>query len=234
MNVITPQIINNMKQLLSRLFAPTVKPKDTSGILAKAYEESHYTSLWQDTGEIMYLFDTIKLSYESEYGEVTYEKLKMEDIEVILQDIENAASPAMRQKVTAEQTAEIRISICGISWQTHNGQIRAKAIPEAAVLRSTSARFDSSQAVFKHADLIANLDRELLFLPNQTNVFRYNEVSVNAFFEQLKAINARFSQDKNNLICLNKANYDAPFSDHEQDTLKMLNVVNELPDKTQN
>ena len=65
-------------------------------------------------------------------------------------------------------------------------------------------------------------------------MFRYNEVSVNAFFEQLKAINARFSQNKDNLICLNKANYDAPFSDHEQDTLKMLNVVNELPDKSQN
>lgn len=223
-----------MKQLLTKLFAPTHKAKDTSNILAKAYEESHYTSLWQDTGEVMYLFDTIKLSFESEVGEVTFEKLKPEDVASILADIEQANSPAMRQKITAEQTAEIRISICGISWQTHNGQIRAKAIPEAAVLRSTSADFSHSQAVFKHADLIANLDRELLFLPNQTNVFRYNDVSVKAFIEQLETINARFSQNKDNLICLNKANYDAPFSEHEQDTLKMLNVVNELPDKTQN
>lgn len=221
-----------MKQLLARFFSPSVKPKDTSDILAKAYEESHYTSLWQDTGEVMYLFDTIKLSFESEYGEVTYEKLNIDDIAAILLDIENAASPAMRQKVTAEQTAEIRISICGISWQTHNGQIRAKAIPEAAVLRSTHASFSGSQAVFKHADLIANLDRELLFLPNQTNVFRYSGVSVPAFFEQLEAINARFSQNADNLVCLNKANYDAPFSEHEQEQLKMLNVVNELPDKT--
>lgn len=223
-----------MKQLLTKLFAPAQKTKDTSNILAKAYEESHYTSLWQDTGEVMYLFDTIKLSFESEVGEVTFEKLKPEDVATILADIENANSPAMRQKITAEQTAEIRISICGISWQTHNGQIRAKAIPEAAVLRSTSADFSHSQAVFKHADLIANLDRELLFLPNQSNVFRYNDVSVEAFIEQLETINARFSQNKDNLICLNKANYDAPFSEHEQDTLKMLNVVNELPDKTQN
>jgi hypothetical protein len=221
-----------MKQLLTKLFTPRVRPKDTSDILAKAYEESHYTSLWQDTGEVMYLFDTVKLSYESEYGEVTYEKLAIADVEAILDDIKQATTPAMRQKVTAEQTAEIRISICGISWQQHNGQVRAKAIPEAAVLRSTHASFANSQAVFKHADLIANIDRELLFLPNQTNVFRYNDVSVAAFFEQLEAINARFSQNTENLVCLNKANYDAPFSEHELSQLKMLNVVNELPDKS--
>ena len=221
-----------MKQLLSKIFQPTPRQKDTSDILAKAYEESHYTSLWQDTGEVMYLFDTVKLSYESEYGEVTYEKLKLQDVQGILDEIAASKSPVMRQKVTAEQTAEIRISICGISWQKHNGQIRAKAIPEAAVLRSTHASFAHSQAVFKHADLIANLDRELLFLPNQTNVFRYNDVSVSAFFEQLEAINARFSQNTDNLVCLNKANYDAPFSEHEQNQLKMLNVVNELPDKS--
>ena len=101
-----------MKQLLTKLFAPTHKAKDTSNILAKAYEESHYTSLWQDTGEVMYLFDTIKLSFESEVGEVTFEKLKPEDVASILADIEQANSPAMRQKITAEQTAEIRISIC--------------------------------------------------------------------------------------------------------------------------
>ena len=80
-----------MKQLLTKLFAPAHKPKDTSDILAKAYEESHYTSLWQDTGEIMYLFDTVKLSFESEVGDVD-EKLNPEDVASILADIDNANS----------------------------------------------------------------------------------------------------------------------------------------------
>ncbi|UTP71859.1 hypothetical protein NLG07_07500 [Alteromonas sp. LMIT006] len=221
-----------MKQLLSKLFSPAPRTKDTSDILAKAYEESHYKSLWQDTGEVMYLFDTIKLSFESQRGPVTYEKLSIEDVQDILQDIASSNSPSMTLKTTAEQTAEIRITLCGITWQTFNGKLRAMAIPDAAVLRSTSPCFSKSQAVFKHADLMANIDSDLLFLPNQTNVFNYFDVSVADYFAQLKAINQRFSQNKDHLICLNKENYDAPFTEHETERLALLNISNELPDRS--
>jgi hypothetical protein len=218
-----------MKALLSKWLTAPKQQKDSSKILAKAYEESHYSSLWEDTGRVVYLMDTLKLSYESERGLITFEKLSIDDAKAILSDIAEGRLAPLKQKVVAGQTAEIRLSICGLSWQTFNGSTRAKAINDAAVLRSINPYFNDSHALFKHADLIAQHDPGVLSLPNQANVFSYYDVSVNAFFEQLEKINQQFMPKDKSQLCLNRSNYDAPFSEHEQQVLQIEQQLDTLP-----
>lgn len=216
-----------MKNLLQKLLIPQIlkvdkAQRDTSKTLAKAYEESLITNLWEDTGRLYFLLDTLKLSFESEVGLVTYERLSIDMVKDILQQIKAGKSAAFRQKVVAEQTSEIRISVCGMTWQTLHGQSRTRAITEAAVLRSTEPDFFKSQALFKHADRQADLDPNILSLPNQGNVFTYDRVSVSDFFTQIKTINTRFEPENKASINLNRENYLAPFSDNEQSVIDNL------------
>jgi hypothetical protein len=226
-----------MKTLFQRLFLPqSQSQRDTSKTLAKAYEESHYSSLWEDPGELYFLLDTLKLSFESEVGLVSYERLTLEMVKELLKQIKVGNSPAFRQKVVAEQTSEIRLSVCGMTWQTLHGNKRTRAITEAAVLRSVDADFIKSQALFKHADRIADLDPNILTLPNQVNVFTYDGISVADFFTQIERINTRFEPANKAKINLNRENYLAPFSEHEQQVIESLDQnkigKNELPHQT--
>jgi hypothetical protein len=225
-----------MKKFLQRLFIPQIlqadrAQRDTSKTLAKAYEESLVTNLWEDTGRLYFLLDTLKLSFESEVGLVTYERLSVEMVKDILNQIKEGESAAFRQKIVAEQTSEIRISVCGMTWQTLHGQSRTRAITEAAVLRSTTPDFLNSQALFKHADRIIDLDPNILSLPNQVNVFTYDRVSVTDFFSQIKTINTRFEPENKASINLNRENYLAPFSDNEQKTIDTLEQGRSLSQK---
>ncbi len=205
-----------MKSMLQRIFKTQLSQIDTSKTLAKAYQESELAHLWEDTGKMFFLEATLKLSFESELGLVCYEKLSIQDALNLLEEIKIGRSPAFRQRRVAGQTTEIRLSICGLSWQSLEGKTRSRAVMDAAILRSTDPNFTKSQAIFKHADRMVELDPSLLTLPNQANVFTYEQITPQQFIDQVKRINERFKPITSASINVNRDNYLSPFSEHEQ------------------
>lgn len=214
-----------MKSLLRRLFTSPSVIKDTSKVLAKAYDESLVCHLWQETGRMYYLPDTLKLTYESELGLVTHEKLSFEDVAAILEELKQANTKAFSQRVIAGQATEIRLSICGITWQTLDDKTRSRAVTDAAVLRTNDPKFLKSQAIFKHADRIADLDPNILSLPNQTNVFSYDQITPEQFLTQISQLNERFYPNKESQLTTTRENYLSPFTEHEQEVIEATMTV---------
>lgn len=219
-----------MKSLIQRIFSSPLVVKDTSKVLAKAYEESLISQIWEETGRMYYLPATLKLSYESELGLVTHEKLSFEDVLGILDELKLARTKAFTQRVIAGQSTEIRLSICGITWQTLDNKTRSRAVTEAAVLRTTDPAFVKSQAVFKHADRIADLDPNILTLPNQTNVFTYEQITPAQFLTQIIELNKRFHPDEESQLTTTRENYLSTFTEHEQGVIDQARIST-APDK---
>ena len=218
-----------MKSILKKIFLPQAT-HDTSKTLAKAYEESTMTSLWEDTGEMYFLIETLKLCFESELGSVCYERIEICDALELLKQLQLGNTPAFRQKIIASQPTEIRLSVSGLSWQTLHGNIRTRAVSDAAILRATDPEFQNSQAVFKHADRIHDLDASILTLPNQLNIFTYEHITPLQFMEQLNRINKRFTPGKGSSVNVNRENYIAPFTEHENNAIHSLSEQLKLSD----
>ena len=108
------------------------------------------TSVWRDTGQVYYMLNTLKLSYESEYGPVTFDNLSITSLRALLSELAHTQQGHLKQKVTAGQAFAYSISVCGVTWEESDDSTRVKAISEAAMLRSTHSNFVRSQAVFKH------------------------------------------------------------------------------------
>lgn len=99
-------------------------------------EKPQTISLWEDTGKVFYIENTLKLTYESNSGSITLEKLSMQALPDLINNIsllpEN--SP-LAIKNTANQKSAFNISLCGVTWQKNANATRIKAIPDAALLR---------------------------------------------------------------------------------------------------
>jgi hypothetical protein len=181
------------------------------------------TSIWRDTGQVYYLLNTLKLSYESEYGAVTFENLNVSSLTALLAELQNTQHTHLKQKVTAGQTFAYSISLCGVTWEEHQDSTRVKAIAEAAMLRSTQNDFVRSQAVFKHQSLLEHDD--ILNAPTATNkagVFTYSNVSIKQFVAQLEHTNATISQDLRRRINVQPDNFKRLFSEREQHEVNTL------------
>lgn len=186
-------------------------------------------SLWQDTGQVYYLENTLKLTYASENGEVTLEKLTVEGIRNVIAAIDAMpeGSPLARSRVANQDDAFV-ISICGVTWQKKGDSVRIKAIPEAALLRSKTACFSKSQAVFRHAQSLEHDD--LLTSASaggQDGAFTYNRISLVAFTDQIARANARIAPKGKHAITVRGENFSTAFTDHEQGVIDTLLTANE-------
>ena len=108
--------------------------------------KQEYSDLWQDCGDIYYLLDTLKLTYESTQGLITIEKLPQESIRNLMK----GKLPLLEQLEIAEC---ITLSVCAVSLQNLESKTRTKAIANAAFLRLFKHSGLQSQAQFQHADL---------------------------------------------------------------------------------
>lgn len=217
---------------LRKAFQPLISLLKGSRDLNRSLSsDSIQTSLWRDTGQVYYLLNTLKLSYESEYGPVTFENLNLNSLRSLLNELNNAKSPHLKQKVTAGHTCAYNISLCGVTWQQNEDGTRIKAIPESAMLRCVSSDFKRSQAVFKHEVFLEHHD--ILNAPSvnhQNGVFTYSNVSVEQFIRQLEQANADISSDLKRRISVNPENFKALYSAHEQAEIDgLLNLVPEMP-----
>ncbi|APD86792.1 hypothetical protein BM527_12200 [Alteromonas sp. Mex14] len=177
-------------------------------------------SIWRDTGQVYYLENTLKLTYQSNSGAITIEKVSLESLPRVLKELQNldVNSPLARQEV-ANQTDAFYVSVCGVTWQrsSDGNNVRIKALPEAAVLRSPTACFTKSQAVFKHAFMLEHDD---LLSPTSSSskpgIYTYNRISIADFTEQLKRSNAQIAPSHKAKVGIQYENFKSAFTEHEQ------------------
>ena len=191
-------------------------------------EKPQTISLWEDTGKVFYIENTLKLTYESNGGSITLEKLSMQALPDLINNIsllpEN--SP-LAIKNTANQKSAFNISLCGVTWQKNANATRIKAIPDAALLRSQTACFSKSQAIFRHATLLEHDDllTSSLIQP-KAGQFIYNRITVEQFTQQIKIANKRISEDLRKKVLINQDNFNSPFTEHESEEIERLIDIN--------
>lgn len=189
-------------------------------------QDNQVVSVWHDTGQVYYLENTLKLTYQSKSGPITIEKLSLHAVADVLAQLQalDASSPLSRQEV-ANQTDAFSISVCGVTWQKSSDgtSTRIKALPEAALLRSPTACFSKSQAVFKHAFLLEHDD---LLTPTTSSghagVYTYNRISIAEFTQQLAAANARLASKDRRKITVGFDNFNTAFTEHEQQAIEAI------------
>ena len=189
-------------------------------------QDNQVVSVWHDTGQVYYLENTLKLTYQSKSGPITIEKLSFNAVADVLAQLQalNASSPLSRQQV-ANQTDAFNISVCGVTWQKSSDgtSTRKKALPEAALLRSPTACFSKSQAVFKHAFLLEHDD---LLSPitssGRAGIYTYNRISIAEFTQQLVAANARLVSKDRHKITVGFDNFNTAFTEHEQQAIEAI------------
>lgn len=203
-----------MNNIITRLYTKFITPKRNQ---VKDVAESSQVSIWQDTGEVFYLENTLKVSYQSNSGVITLESIHLADLAEVFQQIDNvpSGSPLARVNI-ANQTSAFNISLCAVTWQKKEDSIRIKAIPEAALLRSKTSCFSKSQAVFRHALLLEHDD---LLSPSLSHskegVFTYNRVSIAQFTQQIQEANAKLAHAYKKTISVKQENFTNAFTDHE-------------------
>ena len=172
---------------------------------------------WQDTGKVFYLLDTLKLSYEGEFGLVTLEQVNINQLEGLLASISKPRSQYFRRRTTAGQDAAVHLSVCGVTWQEHKNQLRIKAIADAAVFRAKDHLLRDTQAIFQHAELAADDTAAVTHSPLTTaGVLTASSLSHQQFIARLKAANAQLSNRYRQKITINRHHFKQLFSPHEQ------------------
>ncbi|MBE1301931.1 MAG: hypothetical protein GJ680_18750 [Alteromonadaceae bacterium] len=212
-----------MSNIITRLYTKLIAPKRLE---IKDVREPSEVSVWRDTGEVYYLENTLKLSYQSNSGAITLEKVHLNNLADVLQQIDSIApdSPLARVDV-ANQASAFNISLCAVTWQKKDGSVRIKAIPDAALLRSKTSCFSKSQAVFRHAFLLEHDD---LLSPTLSHtkegVFTYNRVSIAQFTQQIQQANAKLANVYKKAISVKHDNFTNAFTDHENQIINDILV----------
>lgn len=207
-------MIPNLLKPLRRLWARTEATASTRTELA--------TSVWRDTGNIFYLENTLKLTYQGKYGKITVENVHLDNLPVILADIAQQQSQFMQQADVAGQKDALYISVCAVTWQTDGQSTRIKAVPEAAILRSSTPRFERTQAVFKHEFMLEHDDLLSLTSTQKEGVFTYPNISLPQFVRQIELANAAVAPDYRRQLSVKQDNFATAFTEHETQVIEHL------------
>ena len=196
------------------------KAKDKAQVLESGYK----ASVWRGTGKVYYLEDTLKLTYQSNSGPISIEKLSVGKLSEVLQQLTQLSENSpLAQSRTASQKDAFCVRLCGVTWQQNGDSVRIKAIPQAALLRSRTQCFSRSQAVFRHAFLLEHDD---LLSPtlshNKAGVFTYNRISIQEFTQQIMTVNARLAAPLRRAISVKAENFDTAFTAHEKQQIDSL------------
>lgn len=174
-------------------------------------------SLWQDTGEMFYLLDTLKLTYKSDVGLVTLEQLSLESIQQVIENLlETEDSLRISPLINCSNQACINVSVCGVTWQELEGKRRVKAVKDAAFLQLKPAKVVESRALFQHCELVCG--DGVTPLPEQGKkygVFKYFNLSFEQFFKQLEHCNQGLPHNLTRSIPISRHNFDCVFTDNQ-------------------
>ncbi|MCG7496411.1 hypothetical protein MHO82_06020 [Vibrio sp. Of7-15] len=204
-----------MKKILEQLVPRTVK-------FDKGAEKTSQQADWQRCGHIYYLLNTLKLSYESHCGRVTYEKLNFASLHELCAELQKGQYIAPKE--TAHLPELFSLSVCGVCWEEFGAQVRTKAIPEAACIRFENIEYSASEAKFQMAYRMT--DDGVTPLCNQAGfdkaVRRINNISVAEFIRFLEACNTRIPRNLVNKLGIRSENFDSVFTLTESHLLEKL------------
>lgn len=206
--------------MLAKLFGRLGKQSQ----LSPPADPVNSVSVWRDTGQVYYLENTLKLTYQSKSGAITLEKLSLRNLAEVLSEIDalGTNSPLAPTTLAAQKSA-FNISLCAVTWQQKDDSVRVKAIPDAALLRSKTSCFSRSQAIFRHAFLLEHDD---LLSPSlhhaKEGVYTYNRISIEEFTQQISDANARLSGKFRQAINVKADNFDTAFTEHETEQIERL------------
>lgn len=189
---------------------------------SKAPEKSEPRAHWQRSGHIYYLLDTLKLSYESHCGRVTYEKISVDSLHELCDELVRGRQIAPRE--TAHVPELFSLSVCGVCWEELGSQIRTKAIPEAACLRFENIEHTASEAKFQMVDRMT--DDGVTPLAHQFGfdkaIRRVNNISVDEFIQFLKKCNTHIPGHLVNKLAIRSENFDSVFTLTESHLLEQV------------
>ena len=169
-----------MKKLMLKLLGAHV---------SKPSEGSLVRPIWQSTGEVFYLLNTLQLRYRSQYGNVSVDSFDLKEL--------TRESDDLHRKLVSEFGSEFTVSVCAVGWEKFGKQTRVKAIDNAAIFRFNQSLGIQSQAVFQHQ--FNNLDEVSVSdvsLANGNNVCKYNDIHLSEFIAQLLDANKRINHDR--------------------------------------
>lgn len=213
-----------MKTLLTTWFRNQLAKHETNKDVQ--INQPNGQSIWRDTGKIYYVLDTLKISYLAKKGQITFENLSADTAHSLINDIYNPGNAQLAPKITTNTQSCIHISVCGITWQENDAQLRVKAIPDAATLRTHDKKFIQSQALFQHASVSIDDGTTPIGDPhNRKGVFKYTGVNLKQFIAQLMLANAMLpdSLQKKPPICRN--NFKKVYSEYELSVLSKLSAL---------
>lgn len=202
-----------MKQQLMSLLSYFVTESSSP-----ALAEVNTASIWAETGLIYYLLDTVKVSFDTDFGTSCYEQVPIAKLADLIDLISNESRPELALKHTAGLQSCITIRLCGVSWQKKQQQLRVKAIDNAAVLRLKLSGNCSSHAMFKLEN--GNTEGDLKPASSLNDeLFHYYDVSVAQFIERLLQANSHLPEQLKRSMSVNAQNFTSPFTDIDKKCL---------------
>ncbi|KZN32519.1 hypothetical protein N474_17810 [Pseudoalteromonas luteoviolacea CPMOR-2] len=169
-----------MKKLMLKLLGTHVtKPKRCSLV----------SPIWQNTGEVFYLLNTLQLRYRSQYGNVSVDSFDLQELA--------RESDDLHSKLVCEFGKEFTVSVCAVGWEKFGKQTRVKAIDNAAIFRFNLSLGVQSQAIFQHQfNALDEVGSSDVSLANGNDVYKYNDIHLSEFITQLLEANKRIHQDR--------------------------------------
>lgn len=177
--------------------------------------------IWQETGAVYYLLETLKLEYPSQFGRVCFEAPPLDRLLDLPQWLGRELPPAMAP-ACYNSNDKILISVCGVSWQRLGKQLRIKAIDRAATLELDALNNGKSRALFQYALTAKHGDSQLYASIFEGKHCYYN-LGAADFVQQLQYANASLPAEFKGAVGITKQHFDKPFTDYESRLLGQIN-----------
>jgi len=174
---------------------------------------------WLDCGDIFYLLDTLKLTYESTEGLITIEKLSQDSLNCLMR----GKLPSLEKIHTSDC---ITLSVCAVSLQNSANKKRIKAIADAAFIRLFIGTGLQSQAQFHHADLpLDNKAGALTQYDFKRGINTIYDLSLSSFITVLANKNSAYTNKFGRNSSVKSDNFDRIFSSYE---LQKVSAISSL------
>lgn len=176
-------------------------------------------AMWQDMGVVYYLFDTLKLNFTSRHGDITIENLTEKGLIKLLNELSCPNNPLTP---CTEKTPQIplEVSLCGVGFESHQGQRRAKAINQAASIRFYDSQLCNSQATYQHQHLAYDDAISPLVQHSEgKSLHRVCGVSLHYFLAQLRLANKLLHKKGFRHPPIKADNFKAPLTKRDKQLL---------------
>ena len=195
------------------MFLRLSKPRIHSALEKKEQKQPTNDTGWQDGHHIVYILKTAKICYLGEFGEVTIESIRLDQLESTLTEIRAAICSGSEKKQKDAFTNIITVKICGISWQFFDGNKRVRAIKDAATLLVCAELPNLTQAIFTSG---VSFPSNTEHASTHTNKHQYFGVSATQFIEHLVACNRAAPRELKHSSGVNKDNFKPLFTPAEE------------------